>query len=1258
MKYHVNLILLGLFMLIQMPVKSQTLVLEHTDYSSATGLFSFQDFNIDVREVGGAPYTVVTFKGSAPSQRLGAPDLPVFSQIVEVPLCSDVSVEVSKVQTQLLDSRPCKYPMMPVQPSPSKSDRETPPFVIDSALYAADSFYANPMAWIEPIGVARDRNLVNLRISPLAYNPVTGQLMQITSMEVTLKYKNADIAATQRLHTLYHSPDFSIGHEALYALPMAKEVRRDAPVHYLIVAHSSFRGQLDSLINWKKRTGYIVTVGYTDDPLVGTSNTQIASYIKSFYTNATEQLPAPTYLLLVGDHQQIPAFSARCGSPATDHITDLYFTTWTEGDHIPDCYYGRFSARNVAELTPQIEKTIFYESYGFPDDSYLGKGVLIAGVDQRSTADNAYRYADPSMDYVASTYLHAGNRYTNVYYYKNNISFAPTGVTVTGSSQTNNTAGTLLSLYNAGCGWVNYTAHGYDDSWSIPSFSTSDVSSMTNSNRPSIMIGNCCLSGRFNTDRYDQCLGEALLRKAGNAGAAAYIGGTNSTYWPEDFCWAVGVRTNISNQMNTAYDAANLGVYDRLFHTHNESYDNWYTSMGSVVTAGNMAVQALGSSRAYYYWEIYELFGDPSLKPWLGRARTMSVSAPSTIAVTSRTYNATVPSHAYVALVNPQDLSLLCAAYANADGDVVLNLPADLTVGTYQLAVTAQNYKPYFQNVETIVVDGPYIVISDFQPTGGKLIPGQPTTFDITLKNIGNQHLSQGTVNLFSSDRGVAISRAEERFGSIAPGDSVRLTGLWLTYIPEQYADNSLLQFNTEVVFGEGSSSRRFRFFTTAPQLDLVRAESQTILYPDSSNVITCNLVNNGHDTTPALTLLLPNLFGFMDGQPAAQPLGPLAPGQSALVSFPVRMASGLPNTSLRFLLQAVDGADTSTVGTFTIPCGYSAAEDFETGDFTRFSWGHGTYPWVITSENPFRGSFSARSALNLGNRRESRLNLQWVSTADDSISFQVKVSSEENYDLFHFFIDGQLFYTASGEQDWTRVSFPVAAGSHIFSFSYQKDYSTVGGDDCAKVDDICLPFSGSLVNYVVDTVCQGDEYQFAGEQIPTDEVGHLSRTDTINSTYLSLQVVQRPEVQIEVIGNLALGNCVLLKATGATHYNWSTGDTLQCIGVCPDQGSSYEVTGCQAGCCNTARITVLGIDQASAQTGATLYPNPATGRVTVEADQLKTVRLVNMVGQTLFTLRATGSAVTIPLNNVPSGVYFVTVETAQALTTHKLLVK
>ena len=1248
--------------LLQMPVFAQIISVESTDYAGASFTFTAPELSVNVQEVQNMPYTVVTFQGAVPSSDVGTPNLPQFSQLVEIPLCGSVKVKVSNVQVRQLDN--LKYRMMPVQPAPGKSDRTPRPFVLDSVLYTTDGYYELPAATIEPVGVARDRNLALLRISPLSYNPVTGGMQLITSMTVTLQYQGADIAATEQMHRRYYSPDFAVGQDVIRAFPSTKEIRRDAPLHYLIVAHNSFRGALDSFIQWKKRQGMLVTVAYTGDPGVGTNNTAIANCIKGYYTNATEELPAPTYLLLVGDHQQIPAFDAQCGSPATDHVTDLYFATWTEGDHLPDCYIGRFSAKNLTELTPQIEKTLLYEQYGFTDDSYLGRGVLIAGEDQGRTGDNAYRYADPAMDYVAAYYVNAAHGYTDVRYYKNNTTFAPTGVTVTGSSQASATASTLRTLYNEGIGWVNYSAHGYDNEWSTPSFSTNHVQNMTNNGKPSVMIGSCCLSGKFNTSAYSTCLGEALLQKGNNAGAVMYIGATNSTYWPHDFCWAIGVRDNINNTMEPAYDANRLGMYDRLFHTHNENYSAWHITAGSMVVAGNTAVQQRNNdSYAYYYWEIYELFGDPSLMLWLGVAQDMIVDAPEILNIGSETYTATVPPHAYVALVDTVSDSLIAAAYADENGVAVLNVPPDLMAGTYQLAVTAQNNKPYFSHVNVVVLDGPYVMAIEISPSDGVIKPGQITSFDVTITNVGTQLPTRGLITLESQTPGVVPIYPVAHFNSIASGDTIRLTGVWPTYVEESFSDGAKIKLTATVDFGTGTATKRVQYTVVAPVLSVIDPWISPDLQSDSTSVITFRLDNRGHDTTDNLTITLPNLFGFMTDDATPQNIGRLAPDSSVSLAIPVTMVSVLPSTSIPFYLYAIDSCGTHLLQVLSFRAGGSEIEDFETGTFTKFNWTQNSRPWEITSDGTYAGNFCARSKSNQSNRSESRMSINWTSTLDDSVSFYYKVSSEAGYDIFRFFIDGTEMMSASGEEGWERVSYPVRAGSHIFGFSYTKDNNTTSGSDCAWIDNVRLPFSGSISHFLSDTICQNNEYLFDSLPVPTDQTGHFSYSDTADGqlNFLSLLVVESPQVNIEIIGQPTVGGCVMLKATGASSYVWNTGDSTAYLSVCPEAAgeATYTVEGCRAGCCNSASVTldVLGIT--SPEEGSVrLYPNPAHDRVTVQAGQMRSVELVTLMGQTVMRQTVQGSSATLDLQRLPKGIYFVKVETANSVSTQKLVLR
>ena len=322
MKTKIIALLLSILMLGQTNAWAQTLNVNQSDYTQAVYSFTAPQLTVGTADVAGGTYATVSLPDATPSTHIGRPNLPLVSQLIEIPLCEGVDVEVSDIQVRAL--KPLEHPMMPVQPAPSKSDKKALPFVIDSAYYATDAFTDTPAAWVEKLGIGRDRCLAVLRISPISYNPSTGAMNMITSMSITLTYRGCDIAATQSMHSRYRSPDYALGNGTLNTLPDSKSIRDAAPLHYLIVAHSSFRGALDSFVAWKKRQGFIVTVGYTDEEAVGTTSTSIANYTKSFYTNATDELPAPTYLLLVGDHQQIPAFAARCTSPDYNHVSDLY----------------------------------------------------------------------------------------------------------------------------------------------------------------------------------------------------------------------------------------------------------------------------------------------------------------------------------------------------------------------------------------------------------------------------------------------------------------------------------------------------------------------------------------------------------------------------------------------------------------------------------------------------------------------------------------------------------------------------------------------------------------------------------------------------------------------------------------------------------------------------------------------------------------------------------------------------------------------
>ncbi len=637
-------------------------------------------------------YSTLYAPGYLQGGTVGSPSLPVYSATIEVPYCDSYDITVEKAVYDTLD---LGLMPMPLQAPLSKSHVGEVPFEINKEVYNTDAFVSLPLAQVHHIGVARDRNLAVLTLAPVAINPVSGKVVVCRNAEISISYRNADEQRSLQQYSRYHSPAFSIGQQCFNNLFSLKGVSvSDAQRMVIVVPQQLDCANLRNFANWKRKQGMIVD--YMIVPR-GTRNDTIAANLKKLYTNATDEMPAPVFVLLVGDAGQLAPFESRVRASSyidNEHITDLYFATWTSGDDVPDSYQGRFSCSDTATLARITDKTHFYENYEFPDDSYLSRAALVSGVATTwldDPSDAGYQYCDPTMDYIARHYVNANNGFSEIKYYKNNVNRAPEGVTVTGNSHNNSAATALRNFYNVGAGWINYSAHGDWDEWTMPSFTTNDVPRMANNNMPSVMIGNCCLSNKFDKP---ECFGEALLRRNSRAGAVAYIGATNSTLWEQDFNWAVGVRTSISSTMSTNYDAQHRGCYDWLFHTHGESREQQAMTIGQVVVTGNMSVTSATYSAYHsdasffflYYWEIYELMGDPSLMPWLGRAKNLPVRVENY----DDLWLTTVPG-AYVAVVS-DTFSLLFAGYTGENGAITLpsNIPADAYI-----SITAQGYKPY-----------------------------------------------------------------------------------------------------------------------------------------------------------------------------------------------------------------------------------------------------------------------------------------------------------------------------------------------------------------------------------------------------------------------------------------------------------------------------------------------------------------------------------------------------------------------------------
>ena len=159
---------------------------------------------------------------------------------------------------------------------------------------------------------------------------------------------------------------------------------------------------------------------------------------------------------------------------------------------------------------------------------------------------------------------------------------------------------------------------------------------------------------------------------------------------------STGLLERVQFLPDPTYEGSGLGAYDRLFHTHGESPSDWYYTMGQINYAGNLAVSASTSSRKKYYWETYNLIGDPSVIPIMGKPGTFSFALPDTLPNGIKSLSLKGDPFAYVAVSHSD--TLWDATFTSNSGAVVLEMPG-LSNDSCLVVITGQNKIPVIKTI-------------------------------------------------------------------------------------------------------------------------------------------------------------------------------------------------------------------------------------------------------------------------------------------------------------------------------------------------------------------------------------------------------------------------------------------------------------------------------------------------------------------------------------------------------------------------------
>lgn len=815
---------------------------------------------------------------------IGSPKLPASKKLIEIPFGAEVTVKVLSydVKEFKLSDFGITHKVMPVQPSVRKDQNiDEVPFEYNETIYNKDFFIEHEIANVEILGVLRGYRLAHLTVAPVSYNPYKDIIRVYNDIEIEITYSNVDAELTQYIKASNYSPYFesirsSLLNNPLHGYPAHPDLTK-YPVKYLVVADPMFENDLAPFIEWKTKKGFEMIVAYTDE--IGTTYNAIKTWVHDQYNAGTPTDPAPSFVLFVGDTPQIPA---TMGS-SSGKMTDLYYAS-VDGDYFPEMYYGRFSATNSAQLIPQIEKSLYYEQYQFSDPSYLDKTTLIAGSDGTWNP----RVGQPTIHYATNNYWNAAHGYTNVFTYLTSPytgCYAPEKIAV---------------------GFINYTAHCGETSWGDPSLTQSMVNNFVNQDKYPLAIGNCCLAADFG---YPECIGETWMRVA-NKGSVVYIGSSPSSYWFEDFYWSVGafpIQGNNDGYVPT-YEETTWGAYDAPFVSD-------YVSAGGLMFVGNLAVTEVdvqgypSHSSPLYYWQAYNVLGDPSMVIYHTQGSTNTVTHMPILPIGLEIYEVEAEPGSYVAI--SKDGVLHGAALVDSTGVVEVNIEPVLSSGMVDIVVTKPQYIPYTIQVPAAALEGPYVVLDVYtinDPAGnnnGQADYSEDISLDVTLKNVGADPSAAVTATLTGTDSYVTlISAASQNFGVINNGETVTLDDAFSFSIADFVPNQHKAAFVLEITDGSDTWTSNLRITVQAPVLSIgtefVINDSGTgnndgILDPGETALIVLNISNTGSSDISDIDISAISGDALLVVNTASVNVTSLAAGESAEIQINVTADESSP---------------------------------------------------------------------------------------------------------------------------------------------------------------------------------------------------------------------------------------------------------------------------------------------------------------------------------------------------------------------------
>ena len=901
---------------------------------------------------------LVSGEGMAEMLIKGAPNLPMYP--ISMIIGDRAEMKVSVIKSNYVD-----FENIEVAPSKGNFSRQINPNDVEyvyGEMYQQDAFYPSQQAVLESPYILRDFRGQNVMVYPYAYNPVTKTLRVYTDLRLSVK-KVSDNGENQKVTRRSNVVSLNSERAASYErrfINYNNQSKYEFLVdegEMLIVCVDQYMDALQDLVNWKNISGRPTS-------MVAVSETGTQDQLKTYIQNYYAENPDLAYILLVGEHNNLP------GKQMTGGRSDNFYGMLDGDDYYEEVFVGRLSVNSVEDAAHQVSKIIHYERDIDETATWITRAVGI-GADE-----GAGHYGEPDyvhMNYIRDTLMHY--TYTEMSQHYNYVN--------------NPTAANMRADFNQGASIANYCNHGSPDSWAVADFSNADVHQLTNDNKLPFIWSVACNNGEY---QYDECFAEAWMR-AKNLTTNQPTGAIGGMFSWISQPWVPPMYGQ--DEMNAILTEWRPGYK----HT-----------LGGASVNGNQYVLDMSPEDAGSTHNTWILFGDPSLMVRTDVPKSMNVIAsPSTLLIGMTSLIVSADTDFGIATLSREG-EVLASAYVE-NGTAHLEFPQLESVADLQLVVIGYNKVTEVINVSVIPAEGAFLIYDshDINQTDGQVDCAEDIILSLNIKNVGEDPTSNVSVELSSESEYVTITDSSAAIASIAGNEVVALENEFAFTVAPNVPDQTTIEFVVTATDGTETWETSFNIKANAPVIkfkEFLYAGSYT---SGESQTVAVKFENKGHYQATNAVIKATAINNYVTIENDTYEVGTIDPNGVGTAVFNIAIDAECPETDVIEIVFTLT-ADNDVLAEGTGIMKNSCLIDFVLEDIYGDGWNSSTLTLEFDNGDPiytinFNDGYTYTETIEIG----------------VGVKVTVKFNKNENFwtDECSYIIkykDGEEIYNSNGE--------------------------------------------------------------------------------------------------------------------------------------------------------------------------------------------------------------------------------------------------